>query len=48
MYIKWKCTVCHEIIESEKEPQTCKYCGSEKHKIKSKFKILKKRFDFMD
>ncbi len=44
----WKCTVCKFIMESEKEPKKCVQCSADPHKIKAKFKLLKKRFDFMD
>lgn len=45
---RWKCTVCKFIMESEKEPKKCPDCGADPHKIKPKWKLLKKRFEFMD
>lgn len=45
---KWKCTVCKFVMESEKEPKKCVHCDADPHKIKALFKLLKRRFDFMD
>ncbi len=45
---RWKCTVCHNIIDDENEPVKCTWCGADPHKIKAKFKLLRKRFEFID
>lgn len=31
---KWKCKVCHFIMESVEHPKHCVMCKAEKHKIK--------------
>ncbi|GEM_PF-2691724 len=31
---KWKCKVCHEIIEAAEHPEICKFCHAGVHKIK--------------
>ena len=31
---KWKCKVCHEIIETETQPKKCPFCNADQHKIK--------------
>ena len=45
---RWKCSVCHNIMESEEAPTKCSYCDAASHKIKAKFKLLRRRFEFMD
>jgi len=45
---RWKCTVCKFIMESGDEPKKCVNCDAESHKIKPKWKLLKKRFEFID
>ena len=45
---KWKCTVCGYVLDSENEPKKCVYCGADPHKMKALFKLLKRRFEFID
>lgn len=45
---KWKCTVCKFVMESMNEPKKCTNCDADAHKIKALFKLLKRRFEFID
>ncbi|MBS3175354.1 hypothetical protein J4440_05720 [Candidatus Woesearchaeota archaeon] len=48
MINKWKCSVCKYIVEAENPPEECPECKGKSHKFKPMFRLLKKRFEFMD
>ena len=31
---KWKCKICHDIMEAEVHPKNCVFCNADSHKIK--------------
>ncbi|HIH25545.1 rubredoxin [Candidatus Woesearchaeota archaeon] len=45
---KWKCSVCRYVIEAEEPPEECPECHGKQHKFKPIWKLLKKRWNFID
>lgn len=40
---KWKCSVCGYVMDAEDRPEKCKDCDADSHKIKSLYRIVRKK-----